>query len=271
MNRPPDRLTLGVIIRFKDSAATLPGVLDALRSQTVQPDLIVGVNNQSSDQSAALLQSAGARIIDWTEPYRHPRVLNFALRHCPTDLVLIVSSHTILEARDAIEMMVAAMADPRTACASAKWDDDPFYSDAIDWRELEAKGLKFASIYSNSMGILRRSLWEQVPFDESLPTMEDSAWALEQVKRGFICRRLNLAFDYLRGGPSREFTFAVITFQLAARHRLRVTWLGVPGTLRTLFPTLARCVFRPAGTATQEARILSQRLAAWSVWRFVSA
>lgn len=226
------RPTLGIVIRFKNSAATLPEVLAALRQQTVQPDLIIGVNNHSSDTSPELFRAAGAKIIEWTQPYSHPRVLNFALHHCPTDLVVVLSSHTVLESPDAIEKLVAAMADPRTACASGKWDDDPFYSDAIDWQELQSKGLKFCSIYSNSMGILRRALWEQNPFDESLPTMEDGAWAVEQVKRGYICRRLEFAFKYRRSGQMRDFIFAMVTFRLAARQGLAVAWLGVVATVR---------------------------------------
>lgn len=260
----PARPTLGLVIRFKNSAATLPAVLDAVRGQTVQPDLIVGVNNESTDNSPALLVAAGAKIVDWTQPYSHPRVMNFAARNCPADLVLVLSSHTLLRSPDAIARLAAAMADPRVACASGKWDTDSFYSDAVDWAELKAKGLKFCSIYSNSMGIFRRSLWEQVPFDESVISMEDSAWAVEQVHRGYICRRLDFGFEYLRRGRSREFAFAVATFKLAGRHGLRGAWLGVAGTLRGLLPALAR-----GADGRQEAKVLMQRLVAWCAWRFI--
>ncbi len=263
------RPTLGVVIRFRNSAATLPGVLEALRRQTVQPDLILGVDHQSTDQSAELLRASGARIIEWTLPYHHARVLNFALGHCPAELVLVLSSHTVLRAADAIERFVAALADPRTACVSAKWDGDPFYSDAIDWPELQRKGLKIGSIYSNSMGLLRRALWDQVPFDESLVTMEDGAWALEQVRRGHLCRRLDVAFDYQRSGRGRDYVFAVTTFHLASRHGLAVAWLGVRATLGRLVSAAlnraARQTLREAGDLHR----LRVRLLAWALWRFV--
>lgn len=273
MRQPPTstsfRQSLGIVIRFKNSAATLPDVLAALRRQTVQPDVIIGVNNQSTDASPGLLRAAGAKIIEWTQPYSHPRVLNFALRQCPTDLVLVLSSHTVLESRDAIEKLVAAMADPRVACASGKWDDDPFYGDNIGWGELQAKGLKFCSIYSNSMGILRRSLWEQLPFDESLPTMEDGAWALEQVKRGWICRRLNFTFNYQRSGQTRDFIFAAVTFKLARRHQLDVAWLGCPMTMRKLCRAVLQRTFCRRREDSRDANRHSQRMAAWFLWRFV--
>ncbi len=223
--------TLGVVIRFKDSAATLPRVLECLQHQTRRPDLIVGVDTGSADGSAALVRAAGGTVVPWTQAYSHPRVLNFGIDHCPTDLVLALSSHTTLEAPDTVERMVACFADGRTACVSGKWDADPFYSDAIDLGELRAKGMKFGSIYSNSMGMLRRAFWEEVKFDDTLPTAEDYAWAVAQLARGRTCRRLDFPFGYHRAGNNRVYEFAHTIFSIARRHGLPTTWLGPKGSL----------------------------------------
>lgn len=263
------RSTVGVVIRFKNSVTTLPEVLAALDRQSLQPDLIVGVNNASSDRSPELFRRPGARLIEWTGPYHHPRVLNFALQHCPTDLVLVLSSHTVFESASALAELVAAMADPRTACASGKWDKDPFFSDAIDWAELQTKGLKFVSIYSNSMGILRRALWEKVPFDEAVPTMEDCAWAVAQVHAGYVCRRLNFPFRYQRGGRRRDYIFALITFQLAGRHGLPVAWLGVRGTVSELMRIAWLRLIGPRESSVPDHRPLVDRLKAWALWRWI--
>lgn len=78
-----------------------------------------------------------------------------------------------------------------------------------------------------------------------MPTAEDYAWAIEQVKRGRVCRRLDLRFDYQHSGHDRTGEFAHIVFTFALRHRLRVAWLGVMRSVkqmltRDLFPS-ARC------------------------------
>ncbi len=260
---------IGVVIRFKNSASTLPAVLDSLRRQTVLPGLILGIDTGSTDGSANLLRAFGATVVEWTEAYSHPCVLNFALERCPTDLVLILSSHTVLESADAIERYVDAMSDPDTACVSAKWDADPFYSDAIDWQEIKDRGLKFGSIYSNSMGMIRRSLWERIRFDESMPTMEDYAWALEQLRRGFRCRRLDVPFSYQRVGSAREFSFAVITFWLASRHGPRVTWLGVRSTLGSLSRCIAASLFKRADSVSSTIQIEAARLLARFLWPLI--
>jgi glycosyltransferase involved in cell wall biosynthesis len=264
------RPTVGVVIRFKNASATLPAVLAALGQQSLQPDVLVGIDSGCTDESRQQLEKAGASILDWHEPYHHARVLNHALRHSRTDLVLVLSSHTVLKETDALERLVEAMADPQVACASAKWDADPFYSDAIGWDELRAKGLKIGSIYSNSMGLVRRARWEELPFEEGLPTMEDGAWALEMARRGNIVRRLPLAFDYRRSGMDRSFTFALVTFKLAARHGLRVAWLGRIASVQRLILTLTqRC---PASHLrdgrTAETRLHLQRLWASLTWRW---
>jgi glycosyltransferase involved in cell wall biosynthesis len=226
------RPSVGVLIRFSNSGETLPEVLAALRRQTLWPDAILGVDSGSQDLSRQLIEAAGGTVLRWPHAYEHSRVLNFGLRHLDTDLVLILSSHTVLEDATTLARMVEAMRDPLTACVSLKWDHDPYYSDSITWQELMAKGLKFGSIYSNSMGMIRRHFWMREAFDESLPTAEDYAWAISQVKSGHVCRRLALPFRYKRSGHARDYEFASIVFQFAREHRLKVAWLGVKNSIK---------------------------------------
>ncbi|WP_397385877.1 glycosyltransferase family 2 protein, partial [Prosthecobacter sp.] len=74
------RPTIGVLIRFKNSAATLPRVLQRLQAQTIRPLFILGVDTGSTDDSAALITQAGGRVIAWSQPYHHARVLNYGLK-----------------------------------------------------------------------------------------------------------------------------------------------------------------------------------------------
>jgi len=265
----PATETLGALIRFKNSAATLPAVLAALKAQTRLPDIILGIDSGSTDGSPALLEAAGGRIIRWSAPYHHSKVLNFGLAQCPAERVLVLSSHTVLESRDALAKLDAALNDPRVACASSPWDDDPFYSDAITWEELRAKGLKLGSFYSNSFGLLRRRLWEDAPFDESLPTMEDYDWAIKQVRRGFVCRRVRFDFNYQRQANTRDFIFTACAFRLAARHRLRVRWLGRKSSAVELVRlTIALCSRQSSPTDRTAWEMHRARLLASLFWRF---
>jgi hypothetical protein len=267
------RMHLGVVIRFKNSAKTLPEALAALHAQTLQPDLILGIDTGSTDGSPALLQAAGARLMTWAAPYHHSKVLNFAIAACPAERVLVLSSHTVLESADALAKLDEAMDDPETACASAKWcDDDDYYGDAITWQELCGKGLKLASIYSNSFGLLRRSFWEETPFDETVPGMEDYVWAVEQVRRGRVCRRVEFGFSYLRQGHSRDYVLTACAFRLASKHGLRMCWLGVGESVRRILRlSLAVMRERPSQEDAANLRMYRDRLLGALFWRFCRA
>ena len=256
--------SLGVLIRFSDSAATLPAVHAAIKNQTLQPDILLGVNSGGTDNSPDLIRAAGGSVVDWTQPYGHAAVVNFGINLLHTDLVLILSSHTVLESPDTLAQMVAAMQDPAVACASLKWDDDPYYSDTVSWAELQEKGLRFGSIYSNSMGMIRRAFWETAPFDPTLPTAEDYAWAIEQLKNGRRCRRLRLPFSYRRGGVSRDADFARVTFKCAGRYGLKVVWLGPVGSIKLLAQARLRQLLRLHAPDDPGAiQTVQDRLAAW--------
>jgi glycosyltransferase involved in cell wall biosynthesis len=262
---PNSPLSVGILIRFSDSAATLPAVLNALKRQTLQPDRLLGVNSGGTDASPELIRAAGGQVVDWAQPYSHSAVLNFGLTLLPTDLVLVLSSHTVLESPDTLAKMVAVMHDPAAACVSLAWDMDPFYSDAIRWSELQHKGLRFGSFYSNSMGMIRRRLWEESRFDEDLLTAEDYAWSLDQLQQGHTCYRLHYPFSYRRSGSTRDGEFAQVTFHLAKKHRLKVAWLGPKASLRELAQhRLRRLLGRTDSTSEKHhTQAIRQRLTAW--------
>lgn len=60
--------TVSVVIPVKDDGALLVRCLEALRAQTRPPDEIVVVDNASSDASASVARSAGARVVTCGEP-----------------------------------------------------------------------------------------------------------------------------------------------------------------------------------------------------------
>ena len=148
------------LIRYKNSASTLPKVIEGIEHQTRRPDRILAVDTGSTDGSTEILRKAGADIVTWDQPYRHSIVLNFGISKCETPLVLCLSSHTTMTDPTTVEKLATTMEDENTCASSVKWDDDPFYTDLIDLEELKKKGLKFGAIYTNSLGMIRRSLWK---------------------------------------------------------------------------------------------------------------
>ncbi len=214
-------MKLTVLIRYANHADTLASTLEALRHQTRQPDELIGLNNASNDGSTALLLNAGARILDWPDPYQPARVLNFGMAHCKTELVLILSAHMTLVSPDAIERLVAAVCEAGVACASHHWDAG-VWGRAVDWHDLQRLGMPYSSIYTNVCGMLRTAAWVRFPFNPGAGVVDDYDWVLEQLRQGASCRRIDLEFRYERRGPIRYFLFTRHVRALAHIYGLRL-------------------------------------------------
>lgn len=230
-----------MLIRFRNNADTLGHVIDCIKQQTYPVSQWVGIDTGSTDGSARMLHDAGAEIHSWTDAYHHSRVLNFGMAYTQSELVLIESSHTALTDPQTIAQMVATLtSDSNIACVSGKWDQDPYYSDRISWQEICSKGLKMGSIYSNSMGMIRRSLWQEMPFDDRINGCEDYAWALHQTQRGRICARLDFPFDYMRADERRVLSMCYEIFRIGQSLQLPVIWRGARGSLTDWLQSIVR-------------------------------
>ena len=234
MSTSKEMTTLGVVMRFRNSAATLPRVLNALAAQTRKPEVIIGLDNGSTDGSRAMLERRGAHIVDWTQPYHVSRVLNCGLAACATDLVVVLSSHSVLIETDIFARYEAAFANPLVAAASHRYRGVARYRDEIDLTHVQRLGLVRGSIYSNSDGCLRRRYWEESPFDERLGfAAEDYDWALTQLKKGRLIQLLTFAHEHIRTSiPPKLFLKTSRDVRaIANKHRLALAKWGAGGDL----------------------------------------
>jgi len=216
--------TLGVVIRFKDSAGTLPAVLAALATQSRPPDLIVGVDTGSRDGSSGLMRAAGAQVVAWTDHYSHPRSLNHGIAACATDLVLALSSHTVPDGATVLADMVAALADPAVVAVSHRPPACAVYPERIAWTDVVRLGLTWDSFYSNSSGMFRRADWQVTSFAPDTPIAEDYDWVLGRLRAGGVALSWDFPRRYLRGTPrdDRAYEMAKALTGIARRHGLRL-------------------------------------------------
>jgi glycosyltransferase involved in cell wall biosynthesis len=256
------------LIRFKDSDATLETTLKSLDEQSIRVDRILAVDTGSSDRSRAILQQHGADIVHWTEPYHAAKVLNFGMSHCTTPYVLILSSHTAMQETDTIERLLPLVERKGSAAASIKWDDDPYYSDSITQEEIQQKGMKFGSIYSNSLGLLRHKLWQEYPFETQINGLDDYDWALHQLQAGYTVHRIDSKFSYRRSGHNRDLRSTGRCFMLADRYNLKVRWLGSRAALMT-YVRLAPKALMGDALAKQTCTKCYNRLCGRLFWKFI--
>lgn len=144
--------TVGVLIRYAQSAETLPGVLASLDRQTRKPDQILGVDSAGCAACGELIRQSGGVVLRWMHEYEHSRVLNFGLQHLHTDYVLVLSSHTVLDDPCVLERMTAAMEDPTVAVSAGNGMKTLFTVTALIWARFGKRGSNLAPSIATAWG-----------------------------------------------------------------------------------------------------------------------
>lgn len=204
-------IAVSVLIRTFNSAKTLERVLSGLK--LVEGEEYIIVDSGSTDSTLSISAAHGARIIHATGPFNYSKSLNAGFRAARNPWVLVISSHSIPVVADllAVYRSVARELPPRVVVAYGPSTLDGKGPPDEQVRHYTQEN--YRSVYTactNTNTLYRRSIWEEVPFDENIRTAEDKIWLLEVLKRDYaIClvpaaRTLNksqysLRYMFLKG------------------------------------------------------------------------
>ena len=251
------KIYLSVVIRTRNSARSLKALFEALTAQkcSFSWELVV-VDNDSKDETPALceLYKAHAVFISQAE-FTPGRALNLGISRACGDLILLCSPHSIPVGSEFLEKAAAPFADPQMAAVRclhaankeqmARWykPQDIQYHSLSEQQSAES-GIDWISRYpSATCCVIRRSLWEIMPYDETLESIEDKYWVSKILSKGFKIRSPGEAvFVYNR---TRSRTDALKNKTRAFRALYRVTGF-VPMTWPQFFRrTLKFCILSP--------------------------
>jgi glycosyltransferase involved in cell wall biosynthesis len=183
-----------VLIRTRNSEATVGETLQSLEQQTCTPDEVVIVDNGSSDETIARVKEAspGARIVPYPEeePFNYSKALNLGLEKVSYSQVLILSSHVTLKERQAMERALEFLgAHEKVAAVGLGLVGKPRESKA---EEVTTSGKGC----SNRSQVIVREAWKKRSFAEWIPTCEDKLWYKELVGEGWKFANLSNCVDY---------------------------------------------------------------------------
>ena len=205
-------IPITVIMRCYNDAPILPRTLAALAAQRGVAVTVIVFESASTDGSRAIVAAqAGFAIVDLAPgTYWSSTVLNQGLARAETDLVAFVNSDAVLVDECCLARLAAAIqADagcaasfarqvPRADCSPCTRMD---LATAFEWRH--ELGIH-ADCLSMVCSMVRRSVWEALPFDEALTFAEDYVWSRAAQARGFHIRYVPEAV----AEHSHEYTFS---------------------------------------------------------------
>ncbi len=177
-------MNCSVVIRAFNEDRHIGRLLEGLRQQTFQDVEIILVDSGSTDETVTVAEAFGARIVRIpSAEFTFGRSLNFGVRAATREFVVIASAHVYPVYPDWLESLLHPFAaDEKVALTygkqrgldSAKYSEQQIFH---QWYPDVSQQKQATAFCNNANAAIRRSLWEQNPYDETLTGLEDLAWA----------------------------------------------------------------------------------------------
>ena len=184
-------MNCSIVIRAYNEEEHIERLLEGIRQQTVWDVEIILVDSGSTDRTVAIAQAFGARVAQIpSAEFTFGRSLNFGIQVATRELVVIASAHVYPVYPDWLEALLRPFDDERIALTygkqrgpeTARFSEQQIYH---QWYPDSSNPRQETAFCNNANAAIRRSLWLQKPYDETLTGLEDLAWAKWVKEQGY--------------------------------------------------------------------------------------
>jgi len=165
--------------------------LDGILEQTVRSVQIILVDSGSTDDTLAIAADYPVEIVHiQPQAFTFGRSLNLGISRATADLVVLASAHVYPVYPDWLELLLKPLSHPRVALTygkqcgelTSKYSERQIFRRWYPDQSTERQTNPFCN---NANAAIRRKVWEQHPYDELLPGLEDLAWARWVQEQGY--------------------------------------------------------------------------------------
>ena len=176
---------ISIIIRTKNEERWIAACLKAVFEQRHGDFEVSLVDNESTDRTVEKAkQFPVARIITCTE-FRPGRALNLGIRASAGEHIVCLSGHCIPVNDDWLERLTANFEDPEGRQEPLAFTPDADKRDLSIVFGLDKRVQRRDSFFHNANSMIRRNVWERIPFDEQVSNVEDRVWAHAVLQAGY--------------------------------------------------------------------------------------
>jgi hypothetical protein len=185
-----DNRKISIIIRAKDEEKWISSCLSSVFRQDYTDFEVIIVDNCSVDRTLEKAKSFPIKEIITTEKFLPGKALNFGIRHSTGSYIVCLSAHCIPTNEKWLENLLANFGDDPIAGVYGRQEPMAFTKD-VDKRDLinifglDRKVQEKDPFFHNANSMIRRDIWEQIPFSETVTHIEDRLWAKEVLERGY--------------------------------------------------------------------------------------
>ena len=245
MKRPE----LEVVVRCRNEMPYAAKTIEALQRQGARCEILF-LDCGSTDGSKEAAQRAGLRCVD-IDPKRYipGQVLNLGMALTRSEVVAFVNADAIPLEESALEALLDSLDGPKVAATFGRQvvrteADKPTKLDYQRAFGDTSPTLRQGRFFSMAASAIRREVWAQLPFDESLRYSEDVDWTHRLSALGWETRYApNARFEHSHSYNAKE---SFKRRRGEGEADAKIYRLGRPSVTRELLRPLAGALLRDA-------------------------
>ena len=181
---------VSIIIRTKNEERWITANLEAVFGQDYKDFEVIIVDNNSTDKTIEKALKFNIAKVVTCKDYRPGIALNMGIREAKGEFIICLSGHCIPVDNKWLSNLLRNVDDVEVAGVYGRQEPLAYTSDS-DKRDLsvifglDRKVQKKDSFFHNANSMIRRDLWNEVPFDETVTNIEDRVWALKMLHKGY--------------------------------------------------------------------------------------
>lgn len=186
------RPTASIVIRCYNEEEHIGRLLSGIMEQTLADEVeIVVVDSGSTDATVTIASQFPTKIVSIDpEEFSFGRALNIGCAEASGEFIVAASAHVYPVYDDWLENLLAPFDDPEIALSYGKQrgNETTKYSEHQvfkKWFPDVSNPDQDHPFCNNANAAVRRVLWEEMPYDESLTGLEDLDWAKRAMQRGY--------------------------------------------------------------------------------------
>jgi glycosyltransferase involved in cell wall biosynthesis len=180
-----------IVIRAYNEEKQIGRLLTGITRQTEKNCEIVLVDSGSTDATVSIASQYAVKVVSiQPKEFTFGRSLNMGVQAARGEFIVIVSAHCFPVYPDWLEQLLSPFNDPQVALSYGKQRGGTTnqYSERQWFKRYfpEISQPRQGNPYShNANAAIRRSLWEQHPYNEKLTGLEDLAWSSWVFEQGY--------------------------------------------------------------------------------------
>ena len=182
---------VSIIIRSKNEEKWISSCLKAVFVQSYDNFEVIIVDNASTDKTVEKAAEFDVDILNYDQaPFLPGHAINEGIRASSGELLVILSAHCIPVNEHWLANLVKSFDNAEVAGVYGRQEPLAFTND-LDKRDLinifglDRKVQRKDPFFHNANSIIRRDVWEQIPFDETAAHIEDRIWAQQVLDKGY--------------------------------------------------------------------------------------